>query len=252
MKALIIETLKKPADSLQERIHSVDDHVEILSCLSSLEESVRYFRTNPQPDLLFFEPAPGNGLSFQLFDQTAVVCPVVYILDPDLPQTHLFLPNCMDVLSKPPDPFQLKKCIQHYRELQDFFIKNHSSLFEHFNGNEKLKSRILIKKGNEYQTFRVSEVVYFFSDHKLVFLVDRENRKYLTAAGSLSELLNQLDGQVFYRANRKYIVNVNHIQVFSMANSSRISLKLSLPLNEPILISQQNTAFFKLWIGEKL
>jgi DNA-binding LytR/AlgR family response regulator len=57
---------------------------------------------------------------------------------------------------------------------------------------------------------------------------------------------------MFYRANRKFIVNVNYIRVFSMANSSRINLKLALPVNEPIVISQQNTGLFKQWMGEKL
>jgi hypothetical protein len=37
-----------------------------------------------------------------------------------------------------------------------------------------------------------------------------------------------------------------------MANSSRIRLQLALPVNEPIVISQQNTSLFKQWMGEKL
>ena len=32
----------------------------------------------------------------------------------------------------------------------------------------------------------------------------------------------------------------------------RIRLKLALPVNEPIMISQQNTRLFKQWMGEKL
>jgi len=73
-----------------------------------------------------------------------------------------------------------------------------------------------------------------------------------TTARSLSELQDQLDRNIFYRANRKYIVNANYIQVFSVANSSRIRLKLAQPVNEPIMISQQNTRLFKQWMGEKL
>ncbi|HVY73426.1 MAG TPA: LytTR family DNA-binding domain-containing protein, partial [Puia sp.] len=181
-----------------------------------------------------------------------IECPVVYLIPPEQVHADGSLPNCLDVLTRPIDSYRLRKSIQHYRELQEFFIKNHSSLFEHFNGKEKLKSRILVKKGTEYQTCRVNDVVYFFSDHKLVFLVDKDNKKFLTAAKSLAELEAQLDSSIFYRANRKFIVNVNYIQVFSMADSSRILLKLALPVNEPILISQQNTACFKQWMGEKL
>ena len=252
MKALILETVKQPAETLQEKIHSIDDKIEILDTLSTTGQAIHYFRHNPQPDLLFLEIDAENSINFNLFVSVEVACPVVFILDAGLDYSDAQLHNCIDILIKPLDPYSLKKCLEHYRELQHFFIKNHSSLYEHLNGKEKLKSRILIKKGTEFQTFKISDVVYFFSDHKLVFLVDKENRKYLTTARSLSELFSQLDRNTFYRANRKFIVNVEFIQVFSIAHSSRIRLKLILPMNEPILISQQNTSFFKQWIGEKL
>ncbi len=252
MKALILETVKKQPDTLREKIHSIDDKIEILATLSTTGQAIHYFRNNAQPDLLFMEIDPENSIYFNLFQAVDVDCPVVFIVNAEENYGDIQLHNCIDVLVKPLDPYNLKKCLEHYRELQHFFIKNHSSLFEHLNGKEKLKSRILIKKGTEFQTFKISDVVYFFSDHKLVFLVDKENRKYLTAARSLSELFSQLDRNTFYRANRKFIVNVEFIQVFSIAHSSRIRLKLILPMSEPILISQQNTSFFKQWIGEKL
>ncbi|MDP4129581.1 MAG: hypothetical protein Q8939_05425, partial [Bacteroidota bacterium] len=152
MKALIIETPKKQAETLQEVIRSIDNKTEIISSLSTAEEAILYFRTQPQPDLLFFEIDPIHQLSFQLFDHVEIACPVVFIIRPGQSLPDDQLPNCIDVLIKPLDPFHLRKCFQHYRELQEFFIKNHSSLFEYFNGKERIKSRILIRKGTEYQT----------------------------------------------------------------------------------------------------
>jgi len=252
MKAIIIETARQKAEALQECIKSIDIKIEIPASFSRLEEALAYFRNNPQPDLIFMETDPASGLYPTLFNQVEINCPVVFITDADRAGTADPLPNCLDTLSRPIDPYRLRKCIQHYRELQEFFIRNHSSLYEHFNGKEKLKSRILIKKGTEYQTCRISDVAYFFSSHKLIFLVDNENNKHLTTARSLSELQDQLDRNIFYRANRKFIVNVNCIQVFRMVNSSRIRLELALPVNEPIMISQQNTSLFKQWMGERL
>lgn len=252
MKAIIIETATQQTETLQEHLHSIDIRIEILASFSRADEALDWFRNNPQPDLLFMELDPANGHPLALFNRVEISCPVVFIITNDQNGLTGPLPNCLDILTKPVDRYRLGKCIQHYRELREFFIRNHSSLFEHFNGKEKLKSRILIKKGTEYQTCRIADVAYFFSVHKLVFLVDRENKKYLTTAKSLSELQSQLDHSMFYRANRKFIVNVNYIRVFSMANSSRINLKLALPVNEPIVISQQNTSSFKQWMGEKL
>ena len=252
MKAIIIETARQKTETLQECIQSIDIKIEIPASFSRIEEAIAYFRNNPQPDLMFMEIDPAAGLCLSLFNRAEINCPVVFITDPDRAGTDGPFPNCLDSLSRPIDPYRLRKCIQHYLELQEFFMRNHSSLYEHFNGKEKRKSRILIKKGTEYQTRRICDVIYFFSSHKLIFLVDNENNKHLTTARSLSALQDQLDRNIFYRANRKYIVNANYIQVFSVANSSRIRLKLALPVNEPIMISQQNTRLFKQWMGEKL
>jgi len=252
MKVIIIETAIRQTETLHEQLHSFDGSIEILARFNRADEASDWFRNNPQPDLLFMELDPAGEDQLAIFNQMEITCPVVFIIPDDRNRLTGPLPNCLDTLTKPVDRYRLGKCIQHYRELREFFIRNHSSLFEHFNGNEKRRSRILIKKGTEYQTCRIADVAYFFSVHKLVFLVDRENKKYLTTARSLSELQSQLDPGIFYRANRKFIVNVHYIRVFSMANSSRISLKLALPVNEPIVISQQNTSLFKQWMGEKL
>jgi two-component system LytT family response regulator len=252
MKAIIIETAALHTETLEQQLHSIDTRIEILASFSRADEALDWFRNNPQPDLLFLELDPAGGDPLAIFHPVEISCPVVFILTDDRNRPTGPLPNCLDTLTKPVDRYRLGKCIQHYRELREFFIRNHSSLFEHFNGKGKRKSRILVKRGTEYRTCRIADVAYFFSVHKLVFLVDRENRKHLTTVRSLSELQSQLDPAVFYRANRKFIVNVHYIRVFSMANSSRINLKLALPVNEPIVISQQNTSMFKQWMGEKL
>ncbi|HLI94451.1 MAG TPA: LytTR family DNA-binding domain-containing protein, partial [Puia sp.] len=112
------------------------------------------------------------------------------------------------------------------------------------------RSRILVRKGAEFQTVRIEDACYFFTEHKLIFLVDKENRKYMAEKSNLSELEEELDGHLFYRANRKYIINANYIKRFKPLEKSKISVELTLPVNEEIIISQENSASFKKWIGE--
>jgi DNA-binding LytR/AlgR family response regulator len=102
----------------------------------------------------------------------------------------------------------------------------------------------------EFQAIKVEEIVYFFTEYKLVFLVDRENKKYLAEKANLSELEEELDNKTFYRANRKYIINANFIKRFKPLEKSKISLELVLPVNEDIIISQENASTFKKWISE--
>jgi two-component system LytT family response regulator len=126
----------------------------------------------------------------------------------------------------------------------------HSPLPEFLGRHDRKRSRILVRKGAEFQTVRIEDAGYFFTEHKLIFLVDKENRKYMAEKSNLSELEEELDKNLFYRANRKYIINANYIKRFKPLEKSKISVELVLPVNEEIIISQENSASFKKWIGE--
>jgi two-component system LytT family response regulator len=164
--------------------------------------------------------------------------------------TQAFEYNSIDYLLKPINPDKLRNAIKKYKNLQSHFVNNHSSLLEFLNNQDKKKSRILVKKGTEYQTVRVEDIAYFFTEHKLVFLVDKENRKYLAEKNNLGELEEELDKNLFYRANRKFIINANYVRRFKPLERSKISVELVLVVNEEIIISQENAASFKKWMGE--
>lgn len=124
-------------------------------------------------------------------------------------------------------------------------------LLDHLKKNEKSKSRILVRKGQEFQAIRTRDIVYFFTEHKLVFLVDKDNKKYLAEKSNFSELEEEeLDKKYFYCANRQYIINVNFIKNFKPFDKSKLSVELELPVKEDIIISQENAASFKKWISE--
>ena len=60
----------------------------------------------------------------------------------------------------------------------------------------------------------------------------------------------ELDNKMFFRANRKYIINANYISSFKTIESSKILVELTVPLNEPLIVSQENAPVFKKWISE--
>ena len=98
---------------------------------------------------------------------------------------------------------------------------------------------------------KLDDVTYFFTEHKLVFLVDKDNKKFLTECKNLTELTEMIDKKIFYRANRKYVINVNFIKRFKPLDKVKISVELILELPEEIVISQENAADFKNWIQKQ-
>jgi two-component system response regulator LytT len=60
----------------------------------------------------------------------------------------------------------------------------------------------------------------------------------------------ELDPKAFFRANRKFILSANYITNFKPIENSKILVTLEIPLNEPLIISQENAPVFKKWISE--
>lgn len=70
---------------------------------------------------------------------------------------------------------------------------------------------------------------------------------------SLAEIEKQLDPSHFYRINRKYFVQQNAIKKIKSYPKSKLQLELEPAISEDIIIiiSQENVAAFKEWMGHK-
>ena len=67
---------------------------------------------------------------------------------------------------------------------------------------------------------------------------------------NLGELEEELDKQRFFRVNRQCIVNVDYIKKFKPIDRSKLTIELTLPTQEEIIISQENAGIFKEWISK--
>ena len=260
MKVLIVEDEQPAFCNLAEELHAIDERIDVVAGCGTVEETVRWLHSNPHPDLILMDVQLSDGLSFSIFKTCKITCPVIFTTAYNKYLTEAFQFSSIDYLLKPISQDRLSNAIQKYRSLQAHFVgafdqnghdyDNHPSLPDFITRGDRKRSRILVRKGAEFQTVRIEDACYFFTEHKLIFLVDKENRKYMAEKSNLSELEEELDRHLFYRANRKYIINANYIKRFKPLEKSKISVELTLPVNEEIIISQENSASFKKWIGE--
>lgn len=255
MKVLIVEDERPASENLVEELQAIDENIDVVAGCNSVDETIRWLNKNPQPDLILMDIQLSDGLSFNIFKACDVTCPVIFTTAYDKYLTQAFEYSSIDYLLKPISQDKLRNAIRKYKSLRNHFVGNQ----EHTNNNHTLpeflhhdrkKSRILVRKGVDFQAVRVEDAGYFFTEHKLIFLVDKENRKYMAEKNNLSELEEELDKNIFYRANRKYIINANYIKRFKPLERSKISVELTLPVNEEIIISQENSAGFKKWIAQ--
>jgi DNA-binding LytR/AlgR family response regulator len=254
MKVLIVEDERPASENLVEELQAIDDNINVVAGCNSVDETVRWLSKNPQPDLILMDIQLSDGLSFNIFKACKITCPVIFTTAYDKYLSQAFEYSSIDYLLKPISQDKLRNAIRKYKNLQSHFTGANNSypLPDYLGGShhDRKRSRILVRKGVEFQTVRIEDAGYFFTEHKLIFLVDKENRKYMAETTNLSDLEDQLDKNIFYRANRKYIINANYVKRFKPLERSKISVELTLPVNEEIIISQENSASFKKWIGE--
>ena len=63
-------------------------------------------------------------------------------------------------------------------------------------------------------------------------------------------LTEMLDPELFFRANRQYIISRTAIKDIDIWFNSRLSVNLKIAVPEKILISKARISEFKKWFGE--
>jgi DNA-binding LytR/AlgR family response regulator len=110
--------------------------------------------------------------------------------------------------------------------------------------------RLLVKKGLENISLLLEDVVLFFTENKIVYVIDKTGRKYLIDK-NLSDLEVELDNKTFFRVNRQYIININYIRSFKAYERVKLQIELTVTdLNYFIVVSQETAPLFRKWISE--
>jgi len=119
-----------------------------------------------------------------------------------------------------------------------------------YTDNPKKHTRILVHKGIETHSIKHEDIAFFYTENKVVFVLDRQEHKYIYNT-TLSELEEELDPHEFFRVNRQYIVHIDTIKSFKPYERVKLQVRLNLEHNMPVIIVSQHTApIFKKWICE--
>jgi DNA-binding LytR/AlgR family response regulator len=250
LNTVIIEDEKTARQSLTHSLLSIDANINVIAQLSSVKESIDFFSRTPQADLIFCDVQLEDGLSFEIFSKIEIRTPVIFITGYDQFVMNAFEYNGIDYLLKPVSEHELQKAITKYRKLEKHFSNQSSldSLVQYVSSRKK--TRLIVKKGMENISLRLEDIVLFFTENKIVYVVDQWGKKYLVDR-NLGELEEDLDGAIFFRANRQYIVNINYIKGFKPYEKVKLQVDLAIPdLNYSIIISQETAPAFRKWMHE--
>jgi len=207
-RILIIEDEKPAAKHICKLVISLDDKIEIVDTIDSVEDSVAWLRNFSMPDLIFMDIQLADGLSFDIFEKVKITCPVIFTTAYDEYALKAFEVNSIDYLLKPIEKKSLLRSWEKFQTLKGKNIDDISALISTIRSKDQkaYRERFLVKKGDGFKYINVSEAAYFFSDEGLSFIKLHEGSKYIIDE-KLDKLESSLNPKLFYRINRKLIIN---------------------------------------------
>jgi len=250
MKIAIIEDENLASNYLksileQQQIISISE----ITVLKSVKDAVAFFSANTV-DLSFMDIHLGDGKSLDIFEQTAVSCPVIFITAYDSYAVKVFKHFTIDYLLKPYEEHELLEALSKYKNIKETFNPNPivESLVEIENQNT-IQHHFLVSHRDKLISISDTSIPYFFATGKHLFIHTNSGNSYLYNS-NLKDLINNLDPNLFFKINRKYIINRHHIQDIIKHSSQKIELLLNIavPDTEPIILSKKEINNFKTWL----
>ncbi len=248
MKVLIIEDERPAAQKLIRLLEELDQGIEIIGVLKSVEETINWFPVNTNPDLVFMDIQLEDGSCFEIFDNYSIKTPVIFTTAYDEYSLKAFKVNSVDYLLKPIDEKELKNAIEKYKELhsEKTNIGKLESLINHL--KPRTKERFLIKVGEHYRSIPTSSINCFYIKERCNF-INVYNGKNYAIDYSLDKIEQLVDPGLFFRINRNYIINFSSIRDIIAYSSSRLKVILTDRANEDeILVSRERVPEFKKWM----
>lgn len=253
MKTIIIEDEILAADRLADLIRSVEPEAIISDRFDSIQDSVEYFKSGGNADLIFMDIQLADGKSFDIFNQVDVNAPVIFTTAYDQYALEAFKTNGIDYLLKPVQKEDLERAIKKYKGLTSadgtFGEKELTALRNLLKTSSGgYKERIMIKSGNKLQYKPVDSAAYFYADGKAVYMAVRGEGTRFLIDHTLEELEQILDPKHFFRISRKFLVNFNAIAELRGLVSSKLEIKLNQPCEHELVVSRERAADLKAWL----
>ncbi|MCX2450223.1 LytTR family DNA-binding domain-containing protein [Pedobacter sp. PLR] len=250
MNILIIEDEQPNANRLIKLLAELREDVHIMGVLASVEESVNYLISHPQPDLILMDIRLGDGLCFEIFPKVTINCPVIFTTAYDEYALRAFKIYSLAYLLKPVEKNELKEALSIYDHIIQEANPNKAldQLVDYIKSKSVIyRSRFLLPYKDGYKTILASSIDYIYSEHKITHLV-LDDQTDLIVPFTMDELEDQLDPVCFFRANRQHMIHVNSI--FSIHNYFNGKLKVILKSKNAgeIIISKEKSGQFKAWL----
>jgi two-component system response regulator LytT len=253
MKILVIEDEMPAAKRLTRLILEVEPSAQVIAQLDSVEDSVEFFQSGVQVDLILMDIQLADGISFDIFQKVKVPAPVIFTTAYDHFALKAFKVNSVDYLLKPVEAADLKSAVEKFKSLharENVMSHDLTELLKTIQEKRsEYKKRFLVKTAGRLAFIVTSDIAYFFSDEGNTFLVTHRNDRFLLDE-ILEDIETQVDPEMFFRISRKMLISLQSIKRIEPHFNNRYLLITEPPFEEEVIVSRQRGSDFKEWLDQ--
>lgn len=233
IKSIIIDDERLARNELKKilqefpEIDILEEAVNVPDAVDKIEEL--------RPELIFLDiQMPGNKTGFDLLELLTYTPKVIFTTAYNEYAIKAFEYNALDYLLKPIDSKRLGDAIQKVKKLIDKEKNNQQDVLHK-------DDQVFVKDGERCWFVKLEEVRLFESVGNYAKVYFGTNKPLILK--SLNSLEERLDDKVFFRANRKHIINLQRIK--KIESYLGAGLRVILDGGEEIEISRRQAVKFK-------
>ncbi len=221
MKYAIIEDEHIAQQQLQDAVRSFRPTWQLEMTAESIEESVEYFSTHYELDLIFMDIELADGNCFEIFKEVKIDTPVIFTTAYDEYAIQAFSINSVQYLLKPLVEEELRKAIVKFETV----CKHREESLMYQGLAMKLnpyRTRVLSLSGDNYVPILVNEIAFFLSEDKYVYAYLVDGRRRLTEFSNLNEVMASLNPNDFTLISRNVVASIYAVEHVSRFFKGRL------------------------------
>lgn len=251
MKILVLEDEHLVAESLIKVVRQLEPDAIIEGPVTSVKEA-KVVLSKSTPDLIISDIQLADGISLDVFTETNVRCPIIFTTAFNEYAIRAFKVNSIDYLLKPIDKAELKAAFDKYHMLKggdgkDIYMQQLNELLTNYNTGKKYKERFTAHHGRNTVLMHTDDIACFAKE-EVIYLVYKEGKKFITDFRSLDEIEELLNPDMFFRANRQFIISMPYIDSMRGDETGKIIIKLKLQSSPEVIVSKEKAAQFRKWV----
>lgn len=252
MKAIIIEDEQSAADNLRFLLQSVAPEIEILESIETVTDAITYLKNNNGYDLIFMDIHLADGNSFEIVKEVEPTAPIIFTTAYDQYAIQAFKLNSIDYLLKPIREAELDKAIGKFKDKQPktlVSVQQMDALISLMNTPKRtFRSSFLVQIRETFIPIKAGDFAYFFIEYGVVRGTTTANQTFAFNE-KLEDLERDLDPELFFRANRQYLIQRAAIKSLQTYFNGRLVVNLQPQEREKIVVSKANASRLKAWLN---